>query len=357
MPSAVKNICYSIPVICGVIVLIVLLINTQQRLDSLTSDSALSGDTQHLTVESKKELEAVGMPLRSVNIDNDLETLLDSRSLSGTVVNDQLQISADGNLVISKPVIDLFDYFLIATGEVVDDEVMQGIRSYLFGRLKEPALSTALEILDNYMAYIEALELEFDQASTASDSYGENYDRTYNPANPNPQLLVMLQTNLDYISDMRTSFMGDGVAEALWGEDELYDRYTLSRLEMSINAEYDSQERLLAIKSLEMQLPEHLRGERHLPFSHLEIIADPNEHSAYQQNSQRYGEEAAIRLQQLQRQRQQFQSQYERYDEQRQQIIQSAMSVEDQTYSIKRLQHEYFNRGQLSQVRALDMAY
>lgn len=359
MPSAVKNIGYSIPVICGVIVLLALLINTQQRLDSLTSDSSLSGNRQHLIVENREALKSLGVAegisLRSINIDNVFETLLDSRSLSGTVINDQLEISPDGNLVISKSVIDLFDYFLIATGEVADEEVIQGIRSYLFTRLEEPALSTALELLDNYMAYIEALEVEFEQANTASDSYGENYDRIYNPANPSPQLLANLKTNLNYLSDMRTTFMGDAAAAALWGEDELYDRYTLSRLEMSVDTEYDSHERLSATNSLEMQLPEHLRVERLLPYYHLDVSVDPNdEHSAYLQNSDRYGEQAAIRLQHLHSRRQAFNLQYESYNAHRQKIIDSGLSAENQEDAIKQLQIEYFEPEQLSQVRALD---
>jgi len=291
-----------------------------------------------------------------------LNQLKKTRSLAGTMVADNLQLTENNELIVTKDVIDLFDYFLFASGEIQNEVIEQGTREYLKSRLPEPALSSVLEILDNYMAYItaqEAINTEVIRGLNPNSIQNiDPYEALKQPTLMREEMLPYLSESLNHIKKIRRKHMGDDVVEAIWHEDELYDEYTLHRLTILSDPTLSEGEKTVATKVLKEQLPEHIQKANEGPVSHDSIASSLNQdmsaEEAYQQNVERFGPEAAERLSQLGERRSRFHNQYEIYNKKRKEIIQSGLSTLDQMDAIDNLRRRHFSDQQVKRVTTMD---
>ena len=76
-------------------------------------------------------------------------------------------MDADGNLIITKSLKDLFDYFLSSYGESSIPSIINSIQQHIMQQLDEPARTQALQVLKAYFSYKNALlDLENATAET-----------------------------------------------------------------------------------------------------------------------------------------------------------------------------------------------
>lgn len=67
-----------------------------------------------------------------------------------------LQQDEQGNLLITLEVMDLFEFYLSAKGELDEDEIRAWVERYVQNRLSEPAQSQARQLYARYVHYLKA---------------------------------------------------------------------------------------------------------------------------------------------------------------------------------------------------------
>ena len=291
-----------------------------------------------------------------------LTQLKRTRSLSGTEVEDNLQLTENNELIVTIDVINLFDHFLFASGEVPGDIIEQGTREYLMSRLPEPALSEALEIFENYMSYIEAQETANAEAMRDLDPNSihnmDPYEAMGQGEGIKEEMLAHLTDSLNQIKHARREYMGEAVVKGIWAKDEYYDDYTLTRVRILADSDLSEDERKTKLIEHEKTLPEDIREENEGPVSHSKIAnslkEDISPEEAHEINSERYGSEAADRLAALQEKRRQFNAKYEVYSKEKQDIDSSGLSGQDKKFAIDNLRNRHFDSQETKRVAVQD---
>lgn len=163
-------------------------------------------------------------------------------SLQGTEVDGELEVDAAGHLRITGGIRRLFDYFLSAVGEEPLDSIIKRIRAYIRYKLKAPAAGEAERLLDSYINYKRALD-SIPQAG----------------GNPSQIDLEGIRRQMQQVQALRTQFFTPEVIAAFFGDEDAYDRYTLSRLDLLQNKNLSPTQRAAQLAALEQQLPESMR--------------------------------------------------------------------------------------------------
>jgi hypothetical protein len=95
-------------------------------------------------------------------------------SLRGTEVAGALPVDARGHLRVVPAVLELFDWFLAASGEEPIAQTRARIEAEIRVRLEPPAEGEALALLDRYLAYREAVRV-----LAESDASGLSLERRF----------------------------------------------------------------------------------------------------------------------------------------------------------------------------------
>ncbi len=197
-----------------------------------------------------------------------------------------------GNLVVEPKIKDLIESFLTASRFEGRENAIARIAEYMSMTLPEPAASQALAILDNYIAYKNEM-LAF-QMSTSGSGHREHMIETFRQA-------------LDQRKQIRRDTLGDETATALFGDEELYDEFSVNRMRiMSDPTLTDKEKETLLIES-ENILPEakrkHVRWQREKRTLDRRIAelksAGGNEQKIYQLRVDFYDKETADRMRYL----------------------------------------------------------
>lgn len=163
-------------------------------------------------------------------------------SLQGTEVDGELEVDASGHLKITGGIRRVFDYFLSAVGEEPLDSIIKRIRAYIRHKLPTVAADEAERLLDNYLNYKRGLE-----AIPQAPSGAGQID------------LDALRRQMQQVQALRTQFFSPEVIAAFFGDEDAYDRYTLSRLDLLQNKSLSPSQRAEQLAALEQQLPESMR--------------------------------------------------------------------------------------------------
>lgn len=164
-------------------------------------------------------------------------------SLAGTEVDGELEVDAQGRLRITHGLRRVFDYFLTTVGEEPLATVLARLRAYLRHRLPPSAAAEAERILDGYLAYKQALEALQARVQRSDGSLD----------------IGAVRQQMQEVQALRSQFMSAEVVTAFFGDDDAYDRYTLSRLDVLQNPALSPLQRAQQLAALERQLPTPLR--------------------------------------------------------------------------------------------------
>lgn len=137
-------------------------------------------------------------------------------SLTGTDVDGELKVDANGNLVMDVEVRHLFDYFLSALGEESLPALVARIRAYLRHTLPAGAAAQAEAALDDYLAYRAALSAMPAPASQAIETVDTN----------------ALRAIKEQARALRGQYMDGEVAAAFYAAEDAYDDYALARVDV-----------------------------------------------------------------------------------------------------------------------------
>lgn len=263
-------------------------------------------------------------------------------SLRDTEIDGQLEVDAQGNLVITDQLRHLFDYFFSTVGEQSFEQASSAIRDYLASQLREPALAQALDLLDRYIDYkTELVELE----------------RRF----PMVTELDGLRAREDAVQRLRASLFNAQEHAAFFASEEVYNQFTLERLAILHDPSLDPQDKAERIERLREGLPDELQ-QLLVPQLHLTLRqqtqqlldqgAEPEQLRQLRLNL--VGPQATERLEALDRQRSEWDQRLSGFNRERQAIIsQPGLADSDKQAAIEALLHEQFSEHERLRVNSL----
>ncbi|MCG8392874.1 MAG: hypothetical protein MI745_07310, partial [Pseudomonadales bacterium] len=204
----------------------------------------------------------------------------------------RLQVTASGDLLINPAVRQVFDYFLSALGEESLEDIQARLAGHLGEQLPPTAARQAWALYKQYMTLREAMEQlpEHDGSVEAMRA-------------------AVVQRH-----DMQRAYLGQEAADAFYGLDMAYDRYMIERQALQENDTLTATQREQQLAALEQNLPAGMR--RMLEETRAPLILQQQTQALREAGAsaaeiralreQQFGVEAAQRLEQLDRQRQQW---------------------------------------------------
>ena len=262
-------------------------------------------------------------------------------SLKGTEVAGGLLRDEAGNFLPTPDALVLFEYFLSATGEASRDEITARIRAEIARRLDPPADAQAYAFLDRYLSYRE-------QGRALATDAEDDAD---------------LRARFERLRELRRQTFGEEVAVALFGEEEAVAEISIAQREIAADASLDEEEKAARIEDLYAQLPEPVRRAREQTMAALQLRADEarlREQGAGAEEIrrlrvERFGEEAAARLDALDRERAEWDRRLADFRAESTRIRSDrSLTPRQQDAAIARLMAERFAENERIRVEALN---
>lgn len=270
--------------------------------------------------------------------------------LQGTEVDGELKADSAGNLHLSLAVRDYLDYFLSAVDQAGLDAVVEVMLADARSRLPEPALGQFIGLLGDYLDYKRASLALMQQPLSASQQ-----------STPADQLQVM-QHAFEQLSQLRRTHFSNAAAEALFGAEEAYGRYTLENLKLMARDDLSEQGKALAQERLRAQLPEAMRAteERQAQAQLLQAQSEQlwregaGEEQVRQLLAMTYDPPTVERLLLEQRNERDWQQRYAAYQQELATLRGNGLSSEDQLREQQRLRQRLFNAEDQHRVDTYD---
>lgn len=267
-------------------------------------------------------------------------------SLHDTEVDGGFELDADGNLIITNRIRQLFDYFLSAQGEESLPTIVQRLRAYIHNTLPGDAAAEAEQLLESYIGYLDDVA-----ALDSTVTPGQAID----PA--------QLRAQKEQLAAIRAGRFDAVANEAFFAEEEAYDRYTLARLEVMQDENLSADERASRLAVLENQLPPELQESMRdiTRYQDLQTLtqewqeSDGSPANLQQMRENLVGREAAERLAKLDQERAQWQQRVDSWLRERAAILSNAgISEADKERQIDAARNRLFNEQEQIRVRSLE---
>ena len=223
------------------------------------------------------------------------------KTYQGTEPDGAIHLDEKGNVIIDKDMKRFFDYYLSAIGELPLDQMRKFLKQFAEKELNPDQLQQLLDYFDQYHNYLT-------KADIFSRSLIDN---------------LSLQEKMNLLSKFRADSLGKEMAKAFFAEEHDYIEFVMT--EKNSDEFTGKQQDWLQAENQATEFQDVVIENREL--NNIENI-DSLEVNQYR--VEKYGQEAADRLSQLDQQRAQWQTIVDEYFKQRQLIEsqQGAMSLD-----------------------------
>lgn len=345
-------------VTCLGIILGLQLSNNNDAPDSLTSSLPTSEYQREASASISTASTSNTVPSKDVlGYDSQLGPLPDS--LEGTIMENALVVDEAGNLRISSDIRRVFDYFLSTANEESLDIVFARINEYLEHHLEDPALNQAKDILAGYIDLKKALyEFEVERAELMKQNLAEAQS-----SGSNENKLLLLEEQLLARNELRAKHLSLEVYEAFYADEEVFDQYTLDRMKVTSNQTLSESEKQALLLQLDSEAPEELvqaRQETQISDTLKDRTAQLREQGADATEiralrTEMFGEEAAVRFDELDKQRAEWKRRLNQYMTKRSQILSSeGISMEDRQSQVDDLRASEFDGRESIRVKVFE---
>jgi len=226
-------------------------------------------------------------------------------SLRGTDVDGSVRLDANGRLVADRELRRLFDYFLARLGERTPEQIRADLLAWLQTQpqLDATARAAVTRLFDRYV-----------ELQRASAALGRSND---------------LRADLQRLRELRERELGVDLARAWFGEEQDYAEQTLARLALARDASLDAQTRAQRLAELDRQQDPQQRAaseastDFQLAVAQSEQLAatDASAQQRAQQRRELWGDDAAVRLAELDQQEASWQLRLRAYAQAREQVF------------------------------------
>ncbi len=265
--------------------------------------------------------------------------ILATTSLADTQVPAKLNIDRQGHLIVDSNSKAILDYFLSLSGEIPEQQIRSLLQQWASGTAGETAARELTTLHDSYQHYLRAFS-SGDFAATNDSNIRDQLQRRQR---------------------LRDDILGADHASSFFADEDRYDQYSLQRHDI-LASELSDQEKELALTTLRQTQPEHLARQyqqqhqlRTLQKSEQVLIeSGGDETDLFALHQQQFGDAAALRLQQLSRQRNNWKRKVDDYQQQRQKIQMSGLSDQDQQQQLEQLRSTLFSEAEQQRISALE---
>lgn len=209
-------------------------------------------------------------------------------SLVGSEFDGSVELDANGQLRMTQSLRRLFDYALSSIGERSIEEIRALLSAQLDTLTSADGKRQAMAAFERYVRYLQSV----DQMAAALAA-------------------MPLQQRLDAMMELRRQHLGEAMADAFFADEEAYQRFTLERRALGENTALSADERAARERELLSELPQSVR-EPYLAQLRTDsdladgaaidtLASDPAER--HRLRRERFGEEAAARMELLDRER------------------------------------------------------
>jgi len=200
-----------------------------------------TGSGSTVVIANSSDIHFLGYPSQYGNLPT---------SLQGAEVPGHIQNDNKGNLRINRGVREMFDFFLAGISDESRDIALGRIKEYGRHKLDKDAALQADQILADYVAYKDYL----------AQQQHDNQIPTPNTADDQQAVVKTLREVMSSQMEARRRFMGSGVANAFFADDEAYDQYSLRKLEINADPHLSLQDKKDEINKLEEQFRKSSSG-------------------------------------------------------------------------------------------------
>ncbi|MDF0749309.1 lipase [Marinobacter sp. 71-i] len=263
-------------------------------------------------------------------------------SLAGTSLpGGWARTDANGSLVPTPQLRQLFEYYLAALGEETLPQLIARIEQAL-DQLDQPARSEALATLGDYLDYKLALgDLEASYGNAGALDAGE------------------MQRQMAEIRALRRTWMDAETADAFFSADEAVDRFRVEQLRIRTDPSLSDEQREQALARAELALPAPVREARRetrkftdYQRARSEFADDPEALSAWRE--QRFGEEAARELEKVEAEQQAWENKWQAYSRELAKLEDLGLAGPEREAAIDSLRDNYFEGTEKLRAEALD---
>ncbi len=247
-------------------------------------------------------------------------------SLRGTDVDGGVRLDAGGRLVADRELRRLFDYFLARLGERSPEQIRADLLAWLQTQpqLDASALAEVTRLFDRYV-----------ELQRASATLGRSSD---------------LRADLQRLRELRERELGIELARTWFGEEQDYAEQTLTRLALVRDTSLSAQTRAQRLAELDRQQDPQQRAVREastdfqLAVAQSEQLAatDASVQQRAQQRRELWGDEAAVRLAELDQQEASWQLRLRAYAQAREQLFADrSLAPEQREIRLERLLSDF----------------
>ncbi|MBR7781818.1 lipase secretion chaperone [Undibacterium luofuense] len=296
---------------------------------------------------------AAGVPAAALN---SASAPVFAQSMQGTRPDGQLTIRHD-QLQVDPELLYLFDYYLSAQGEKPLPQILEAIRAELRQRLQpsSQALAQAEQLLNRYLDYKKAL-LALEKAENSSETKLNTAAR--------------LRARLSRLHQLRVSMFSEKDALALFALEEMRDADAVRRMEIFEDTKLSLAEKQQAYARLDANLPARLKEEREAPQRIQNVeqqvaqmrASGASEQDVYQFRAMQFSADAAYRLQELDREEQQWANRIQLYQQALRQALQlpdgplhlPAVLTPSQQIALQSLRNQFFSPQEQQRLAAYE---
>ncbi|MFT7186006.1 MAG: lipase chaperone LimK [Pseudohongiellaceae bacterium] len=279
-------------------------------------------------------------------------------SLDGTIMANVLVVDEDGNLRISSDIQRIFDYFLSTANEEPLETVLARINEYLEHYLRNPALNQAKDILVDYIDLKTALyDFEVERADEIKQYMQSDQNKLEN------NKLSYLEDQLQARNELREKHLSQEVYESFYEDEQIFDQYTLDRMKVMADKSLSEGEQQQQLDLIDSQAPKDLvqaREETQISDTLKKRTAKLREQGADDTEiralrTEMFGEEAAYRFDELDRQRAKWKQRLNQYLAQRRQILTiQGLSLKAKEIQIDTLRSSLFDSREQIRVKVYE---
>lgn len=262
------------------------------------------------------------------------------RSQEDTQINCQIRVDNANRLIVNEQTKDCFEYFITQIGEKQLPQIKADFLTYIKSSYKEPVHSQLADLWSRYIQYREEL--------------GNIPVPTFDKEDPKYFRAIFTST-----IDLRKKLFSTYEIEGLFGTQDVYDQYTLDRMDVLKDKKLSAKEKSDQLKDLFDKLPEDWK-ENLKQLNQLEdlktLTADikargGSAEELRQMRTNLVGPEATQRLETLDVQRDTWKNKVTQYLDERDTIMKSNMSDSAKQTAINELKSQRFANKQ-DQLRA-----
>ncbi len=283
-------------------------------------------------------------PLKSPDQSQQLPALPRDERVDDIEIDGAVRLDMNGNLVLDRQLRRFLDFFIgLAPGRKHEPAMTLRMRAEMEANgVPTSVQQEVLDILAQYLAYREAAE----EMELRSEPYSMDIFAAF-----------------EAVYHLRREYLGPDVAEGFYGLEESRLRLALERQRVMSDDRLSDSEKSTALAQLDQKLPEHVRKSKETSQA---VVSTVQRVKALRQSGaseaevralrlQQYGPEATARLEQVDRERQQWQQRLADYQRRKQAVIQSeGLAPQDRSEALQLLRESMFEGHELRRINALD---